>query len=139
MVKIEVLDSPLPLAAALPSLLLGEGVGEGYSLMNDAVIKQFLDMLLPLKSDIKELYLFGSRCRDDWRPDSDYDVLIVVDRKGRELRSRLYDAVLDILLDTGRLVSLKIFTLKEFERLKAIPTPFLEKVLAEGIRLGSND
>lgn len=106
---------------------------------SDPVIDRFLTMLLPLREKIKEVYLFGSRCRDDWRPDSDYDLLIVVDSKDRETISRLYDAVLEILLDTGRLVSLKIFTMSEFIRLKSIPTLFMKNVITGGIRLGIHD
>jgi uncharacterized protein len=103
----------------------------------DAVVKKFLDTLYPLKEHIRETYLFGSRCRDDWRPDSDYDILIVLDSKDRDIISRLYDAVIDVLLETGRLISLKIFTISEFNRLKSIPTPFMQNVLNEGMRIGS--
>jgi predicted nucleotidyltransferase len=103
---------------------------------SDAIIEMFLSSILPLGNDLKEVYLFGSRCRKDWRPDSDYDFLIVVDRKEKELISKLYDIVMDILLDTGRLVSLKIFTVSEFNRLASIPTPFISNVMKEGIRLG---
>lgn len=102
----------------------------------DAIIERFLSSVLPFGTTIKEIYLFGSRCRSDWRPDSDYDILIVVDRKDRDLISKLYDVVMDILLDTGRLISLKIFNASEFNRLKSIPTPFMNNVIKEGIRLG---
>lgn len=101
----------------------------------DSIVKRFLITLLPLKERIKEVYLFGSRSRKDFRPDSDYDILIVVDRKDTAIISDLYDSVIDILLDTGKLVSLKIFTLSEFTRLRSIPTPFMENVTIEGIRL----
>jgi len=107
----------------------------------DPVIRRFLMLISRSKkngsplSKIKELYLFGSRCRDDWRPDSDYDILIILKQRDRGLKSRLYDIVMDILLDTGRL----IFTESEFNRLKSIPTPFIENVLKEGIRLGASD
>ena len=107
-------------------------------LKNDPVIKRFLFVISPLMEKIKVLYLFGSRCRDEWRPDSDYDILIVLEKKDKELISMLYDIVMDILLDTGRLISLKIFTEDEFNRLRSIPTPFMENVLKEGIRLGSS-
>ncbi|MDI7259527.1 MAG: nucleotidyltransferase domain-containing protein [Thermodesulfobacteriota bacterium] len=103
---------------------------------DDFIVERFLSLILPLGENIKEVYLFGSRCRDDWRPDSDYDILIVVDRKDREFISKLYDAVMDILLDTGRLISLKIFIASEFNRLKSIPTPFMHSVIKEGIKLG---
>ena len=104
----------------------------------DGIAGRFMSLLAPLKGNIKEIYLFGSRCRDDWRPDSDYDFLIVVKKKNRNTVSKLYDAVMDMLLDTGRLVSLKIFSVHEFNRLKSIPSPFISNVLNEGIRLGNN-
>jgi len=49
---------------------------------------------------------------------------------------KLYDAVLDILLETGKVLSLKIFKEEEFEKLASIPTPFMSKVLKEGIVIG---
>lgn len=106
------------------------------NLNSDLIIERFLSLLLPLLKDTEAAYLFGSRCRGDWRPDSDYDILIVFENKDREVISRLYDAVMDILLDTGRLISLKIFTVSEFNRLKSIPTPFMQNIINEGIKLG---
>ena len=104
--------------------------------MNDPIIERFLKSISPLKKHIEEIYLFGSRCRDDWRPDSDYDLLIVVESKKREIVDRFYDVVMDILLSSGRLISLKIFSSSEFNRLKAIPTPFISNILREGIKIG---
>ena len=104
--------------------------------MGDEIITSFLKIIEPLRHHIREIYQFGSRCRDDWRPDSDYDVLIVLEKKDREIINRLYDAVIDILISTGRLISLKIFSLSEFNRLKSIPTPFMDNVLKEGIKIG---
>ncbi len=85
--------------------------------------------------EIQEVYLFGSRARGDWRPDSDYDLLMVVNKKDQALIALIYDAVMDILLATGRLISLKIFTCQEFNRLADIPTPFMRQVLQEGKKL----
>ncbi|MHB8482282.1 MAG: nucleotidyltransferase domain-containing protein [Nitrospiria bacterium] len=104
--------------------------------MNDPIIERFLDGISPLKEQIEEIYLFGSRCRDDWRPDSDYDLLIVVKKKEREIINRFYDVVMDILLSSGKLISLKIFSSSEFNRLKAIPTPFISNILREGKKIG---
>lgn len=102
----------------------------------DKIVKMFLAATSPSKKDIKEMYLFGSRVRDDWRPDSDYDILIVLRKKDRPVIDRLYDAVMDILLSTGRLISLKIFSVSEFNRLKSIPTPFIGMVIKEGKKIG---
>lgn len=104
--------------------------------MNDKIVTQFLELIHPLMEHIEEIYLFGSRCRDDWRPDSDYDILIVLDKKDRVIIDKLYDAVMDILLSTAKLVSLKIFTSSEFNRLKSIPTPFISNVMSKGIKIG---
>lgn len=94
----------------------------------DRIIKKFLKQIAPLAKNINEVYLFGSRCRDDWEPSSDYDILIVLEKKDRRIIGKLYDAVLSILLDTGRLISLKVFSVSEFNRLKSIPTPFMANV-----------
>lgn len=107
--------------------------------MNNEVIEKFIDLISPLKKSIKEIYLFGSRCRKDWRPDSDYDLLIVLEKKDRVIIDGLYDAVMDVLLSTGRLISLKIFSVSEFSRLKSLSTPFISNVLREGIKIGCHD
>lgn len=49
--------------------------------MNDEIVNKFLDIIAPTLKQIRDIYLFGSRCRDDWHPDSDYDILIVVKKK----------------------------------------------------------
>lgn len=112
---------------------------EKSHIINDEIIKAFLSLTAPLKEQIREVYLFGSRCRDDWRPDSDYDILIVLGKKDRMTIDRLYDAVMEILLSTGRLISLKIFTAEEFNQLRSIPTPFMRGVITDGVRLGLHD
>lgn len=102
----------------------------------DIIIEKFLNGIAPVRNVIEQMYLFGSRCRDNWRPDSDYDILIILKEKNRVLVDKLYDVVMDILLSEGRLVSLKIFTTSEFNRLKSIPTPFMNNVLRKGMKIG---
>lgn len=104
--------------------------------MEDKTVSEFLVRISSLREQISQMYLFGSRSRDDWRPDSDYDILIVLTKKDRRIIDRLYEAVLDVLLSTGRLISLKIFSLEEFNRLKSIATPFVTNVLTEGKQVG---
>jgi hypothetical protein len=70
------------------------------------------------------------------RPDSDYYILIVLDSKERAVIDNFYDAVMEVLLSSGKLISLKIFDLPEFKRLKSIPTPFMQNILEEGIKIG---
>lgn len=105
--------------------------------MEDSIVRQFLDRAKRLGDKIRAVYLFGSRAKGLERPDSDYDLLLVVandftlkDKDG------LYDGVLDVLLATGRLISLKIFKEEAFKRLQDLNTPFISHVLQEGIQVG---
>ncbi|MBI4865225.1 MAG: nucleotidyltransferase domain-containing protein [Candidatus Riflebacteria bacterium] len=56
---------------------------------------------------LRRVILYGSRARGEARPGSDYDVLVVVDRREPELCSRLYEITARIELDTLADVSLK--------------------------------
>lgn len=103
---------------------------------DDLVLNEFLERITPVRPRIHRLILFGSRARGTHRPDSDYDLLLVVPRKDDSLLDVLYEAVMDVLLAHGRLVSLKVFPEQEFARLQALQTPFMEHVNREGIIVG---
>ena len=102
----------------------------------DPLVGRFLRAIGPLRAHIEAVYLFGSRSRGDFRPDSDYDLLVVVRKRTKDLRDGLYDAVLDILLDTGKLISLKIMKKEEFSQCSSLATPFMQNVMREGIQVG---
>lgn len=104
--------------------------------MPDPVLEDFVRRIAPWRPRIARMVLFGSRARGDFNPDSDYDLLLVVDRRDEALTEGLYDAVMDTLCEHGRLVSLKIFPRTEFDRLAALPTPFMRRVLTEGVPVG---
>ena len=105
--------------------------------MNDPIVDRFLAGCAPVRDKIHAVYLFGSRAKGTDRPDSDYDLLLVVsDEFSLQDKDRLYDQVMDILLDTGRLVSLKIFREGAFRKLRMMQTPFMRHVLTEGVKLG---
>ena len=104
--------------------------------MQDETISSFLAEIKPLNQKINAIYLFGSRARQDFRPDSDYDVLVVTKEKDLSLKDRLIESAFDTLLKTGLYISLKVFPQAEFKRLSNIPTPFMGNVLKEGIKIG---
>jgi predicted nucleotidyltransferase len=102
----------------------------------DSVVESFLKGIRKERPRIQAIYLFGSRARADAQPDSDYDLLLVTDKKDPGLKDRVYDVATDVSLQTRRDLSLKFFSAEEFDRLKAIPSHFIRQVLAEGIKLG---
>ncbi len=105
--------------------------------MDDKIIGKFRAGLKPFGEKIRAVYLFGSRARGTERPDSDYDILLVVSPVfSLDDKDRIYDTVMDILLETGRLVSLKFFKQKDFDRLSAMETPFMRHIHREGVLLG---
>ncbi|NPV01498.1 MAG: nucleotidyltransferase domain-containing protein [Brevinematales bacterium] len=56
-----------------------------------AIFKKYLD---ELKIPYEKVYLFGSRSRDSWKPDSDYDFFIVLKRDySKEERNRMYAVI----------------------------------------------
>jgi predicted nucleotidyltransferase len=104
--------------------------------MNDTIIRDFLKRISPLKKHFQAVYLFGSRARGDEKPYSDYDLLLVMPKRDEAIVDQIYDVAVDTLINTGKVISLKIFKKKDFDRLASIPTPFMSKVLKEGIKLG---
>lgn len=102
----------------------------------DPVLQDFLTRIGLVRSKVDRLILFGSRARGTARVDSDYDLLLVVPTKDDLLLDCLYEAVMDVLLAHGRLVSLKVLVRAEFQRLKSIGTPFMRHVITEGISVG---
>ena len=102
----------------------------------DRVLSDFLEGIRSVRGQIKELVLFGSRARGEHRTHSDYDILVIVDRRSPQLLDVLYDSVVQVLLSHGRLVSLKIFDEPQYAHLQQLGTPFMRRIAAEGQPLG---
>lgn len=109
---------------------------EWGNMNSDPVLEACMQGIRPLRADIRDIYLFGSRARGSEKPDSDYDLLIVAKKKDYILKDRIYDALTDVSIKYRRDISLKFFPASEFDRLKAIPSHFIQNVLKDGIRLG---
>lgn len=101
----------------------------------DHVLDLFLRQITPLRGDVEELYLYGSRARGDHRPDSDYDVFVVLRESTRDTIDTLYDAVVEAVCESGSLVSLKIVSREQFRRLVAEGNPLVANVLQDGVPL----
>ena len=101
------------------------------------VLKKFLHSNRVLARKIRAIYLFGSRARGDHRANSDYDLLLVV-RKNFTHRDKdkLYETVMDVLLETGNLLSLKIFDDAQYKDLLRQDTPFIQNVKKERVLVG---
>ena len=99
----------------------------------DSPLNMFLDGVKEFDKRVVSIYLFGSRARQTFRPDSDYGLLIVTEDK--TIRDKLYNLAVDVFCKTGADISLKIFTKDNFEKMKFLATPFIEDVLKEGKKI----
>ena len=88
-----------------------------------------------LGENLVSLQLFGSKARGDFRKDSDIDILLVIIEKNQQAEELIYNIVVDLMLKTGFYLSVKIFDLKEFEKLNKIPTVFMQKVAREAKKI----
>lgn len=61
------------------------------------------------------MFAFGSRCRGDNEPDSDLDVLVIVDQKNREIRNRISHCAWKLGFDTGIVIQSVVMTRKQVE------------------------
>ena len=81
----------------------------------------------------REIYLFGSRARGDEDPDSDYDVLIVVESKSRELEDHVFEVAAELLDRYDALVVPMICTAEKFDYFKEVG--LYREVVREGVQL----
>jgi predicted nucleotidyltransferase len=96
-------------------------------------------VLRRLKAELARLYgprlerviLFGSRARGDARPDSDWDIAVILKGYdgGPAEADRLADLGYDLMLETGAVLSLKPFTPEELEQ----RTLFMHNLRHEGV------
>lgn len=80
--------------------------------------------------------LYGSEARGDARPDSDIDVLVLLEGDKRDLHreSEMSGALYEVELATGVLVSPMIMLRSQWEN-RPFKTPFYINVMNEGVKL----
>lgn len=83
-----------------------------------------------------KIFLFGSRARGDFREDSDWDILILLNQDTvdfsvkRTIRKKLFK----VELDTGQPISVFVYSKNEWT-INQSDTPFFQNIISEGIPL----
>ena len=80
-----------------------------------------------------KIYLYGSRAKGNARKDSDWDLLILLNREKitSEIENEITSPLYDLEFETGEIISPIVYTLKEWNT-KYNVTPFYKNVMKEG-------
>lgn len=70
---------------------------------------------------LKSLILFGSRSRGDAVPGSDYDFLILVDKKTREITQQIRQTEVEFIDSYGSISGSLIYSEEEWEKRRNLP------------------
>lgn len=86
-----------------------------------------------LGEHLRGLWLFGSRARGDARSDSDYDLLILLDRDSPDLCDQILDLQVEVLDRYDALVATLIHTEEDWQRRQGYP--LAKNIAREAVRL----
>lgn len=94
-----------------------------------AQIKQVVKMI----DESATVILYGSRARGTARPDSDWDVLILVDKPAVSLKDEQFfrHNLYDLELTTGESFSTFVYSLHDWKN-RLSQTPFYQRIQKEG-------
>jgi uncharacterized protein len=102
----------------------------------DRRIAQRFKSLLQEKVKLHQAIVFGSRARGDSDPESDMDVLVILDEpKTPQVRNAVSDCAWKAGFPEGVLVASVVFTREECDAGPERYSPFVESVRTEGIPL----
>ena len=88
-----------------------------------------------LGARLVELKLFGSHARGDAAPDSDLDVLVLVEQASSALENQVLDLAFDVNLAHDVYISPRVIGRRIFEDPVWRQTPFIRALEAEGAAL----
>jgi predicted nucleotidyltransferase len=100
----------------------------------DAVAAEFARLVRErLGPRVRKVVLFGSRARGEGREDSDYDVVVVVDRRSADVREAILAVEVDLMNRHGSLVACLLRDEQEWEASRRMPIGL--NVAREGVPL----
>lgn len=99
-------------------------------------ILQQIKHLIKQREPSAKIYLYGSRARGTARSDSDWDLLILLnkDKITTEIEQSITYPLFDLEFETGEVISPMVYSENEWKT-KYRVTPFYSNVMKEGVLL----
>ncbi|WKZ60627.1 MAG: nucleotidyltransferase domain-containing protein [Cyclobacteriaceae bacterium] len=96
------------------------------------ILKEIKRIVLE-KEPTAKIYLYGSRARGTMRPDSDWDLLILLNKDNitADVEKSVTYPLYDLEFETGQVISPMVYSEKEW-RTKHRVTPFYANIMREG-------
>jgi predicted nucleotidyltransferase len=77
--------------------------------ITDQIVQEFArELRQRLGNRIQKIILYGSRARGDYFEGSDFDFVVVVDQKDKDLEEQILDVQVEILDEHERLISAQV-------------------------------
>ena len=96
--------------------------GRLTNMIADSIAKEYSEKVrTALGAQVREIILFGSRARGEQKKYSDYDVLIIVDKRDKSLLDTVVNIEVDILDSYDRLIGSIVYEPIEWERKQHSP------------------
>ena len=99
-----------------------------------SIINKLLSELKIKYSDFNGVYLFGSRVRNDYKFDSDYDLAILFNRQvSQSFKEEIYEVIYNYLLEFNVFIDAHIYSTQDI--LNPL-TPFRQNIKNQGVFYG---
>jgi len=85
--------------------------------------------------NIEKIILIGSYARGEQREDSDVDIVVLLKSSSEDLRDRIYDYLVDFMLEHEVDISLKLIDRPTYQEWRKQSEPFIHSVETEGIEV----
>lgn len=103
---------------------------------HDLVERLIVRLRDDLGTSLKKVLLYGSKARGEGRPDSDIDLMVVVEGEGAPKQFSANRAAVDLALELDLSIpSVKVFGESFIEQRRKIDSFFIQEVNRDGIQL----
>ena len=100
-----------------------------------AIVERFKRLMLERGIPVLETIVFGSRARGEADPDSDFDVLVVVEHSDLEMETAISDCAWETGFDLDLLIQSIIMTRHEIENTPQRSSLFMMAVRRDGVKV----